>query len=175
MNSGNRGFRESFCGTEVIMKWIIAVMIVIFVLPGYGLAQKIDYAETKSREWTDSSGQNGVAAKLVSFDKTTRQVVLQCDDATTIEVPVTDLSISDRRYISRQTSKFERESKHAGHKNRTATGRSEAQAEGVQRLYGIDWHQQLESARRVAVGNEGVADNKPIIWFRVLGDLSGYM
>jgi hypothetical protein len=38
-------------------------------------------------------------------------------------------------------------------------------------MYGVRWHPTLASAIEAAAPDEGTA--KPIVWFRVLGDLDG--
>jgi hypothetical protein len=46
-----------------------------------------------------------------------------------------------------------------------------AEEEKARDLYGVRWQPSLERALEVATPREGAA--KPIVWFRVLGDLDG--
>ena len=175
------------------MRCLIALAVALFVFASNGEAQTVDqtvkFSDTKSRQWSDSSGQNDMSARLISLDQQNKTVMLQADDATTVEVPLADLSISDRKYIKRQTSRVQRAARRDDHARRSEKKDSASessldtrrpdkgnrQADGAHRLYNIDWHVRPESARLAAAGKEGAKDDQPIMWFRVLGSLDGYM
>ena len=74
------------------MKWVVAMAVAWFAAPTGGLAQEIDFKETRVREWTDSSGQNGLSARLLSLNSKQDVVSLLHDDDTAIEIPLSDLS-----------------------------------------------------------------------------------
>ena len=43
------------------------------------------------------------------------------------------------------------------------------------RIAGLDWYEDLKDAQLIADGRNGPADDKPIMCFRVLGDMEGFM
>ena len=45
----------------------------------------------------------------------------------------------------------------------------------TQQLYGIRWQPKLEDALASATGGPTAGDDRPVMWFRVLGDLQGFM
>ncbi len=172
------------------MKWLLSLVVAIFVMGNDGLAQTIQFTDTQSRSWSDSSGQNTLTGRLVSRDPAKGTLQVEYDDATRLEIALADLSISDRRYVARQTSRMQREAKRLTQANRLQgedaasedavlktrrPANGESPVPGTQRLYNIDWHRQADSAQLAAAGREGGKDDKPILWFRVLGDLDGYM
>lgn len=177
------------------MKWVIVVTLACFALPADVFAQQYEFTDTNQREWTDRRGENGFTARLVSYNRKSGEVVLQRADESTLEAPLMDFSISDRRYLTRQTNKAKRAAKRVELANREAkkkltsekgstellslnTGASSTVREltdDVRRLYDIDWYQVPENATYAARGAAGFQDDKPIMWFRVLGDLAGYM
>lgn len=160
-------------------------------------AQLYEFKQANSRDWADSSGQSEFRARLVSCDRKAGNVVLKTHDETPVEVSIRDLSINDRRYLDRQCKIVDRAAKRVATANRKVvkeitkpvrvsdspltlnTKRAadvHATTEGVQRLYEIDWHQDAAVAAMAARDSaEDVTNDKPIVWFRVLGDLSGYM
>ena len=164
------------------MRWIIIVVVALAAMPPASHAQTIEYKDTRTREWTDASGQNATSARLVSLDEETRTVVLKYDDDTTLEVSLTDLSIADRKYITRQTSRARRLAKRKAHessgrtaRNMARPGKASRRDDGTRRAYNIDWHVKPQTASLAAAGEEDAGDDKPIIWFRVLGALDGFM
>ena len=156
------------------------------------------YQEAEStRTWTDRSGQHTVEARLVAYDATTRQVRLQQSDGTVIDLYTTDLSRPDRQLLA-QIAARERKStppaEPAGVANsadsldgnfepvtqpdaidRALDEKTQTVDQPSRRLYGIDWHGSPDAAGLQARGNQSLDDDRPIIWFRVLGDLSGFM
>jgi hypothetical protein len=172
------------------MKWILSWLIIALLLTGSSQAQTIEFPDTTIRKWTDDSGRNSVSARLQARDTSGQTVVLQLADETTVEVSMTDLSNADRRYIARQTARVQRlASRQQQTSGATAantgdeevspdqTDRPEPQqaVRGTRRLYQIDWHQSPTTAGLAAAGGDGSGDDRPVIWFRVLGALDGYM
>ena len=43
------------------------------------------------------------------------------------------------------------------------------------KLFGIEWTPRIENALLAAKGNESPEDDRPVMWFRVLGQLDGDM
>lgn len=139
--------------------------IVLFL----GLAVLATYspADEPLRKWTDKSGEYEVEAKLVSISSDGNTVSIELPDQQSIDVPIERLSSDDRRYLLRHTRLQSR---------RVAADRRRQQLpqNRTVNLYGINWHQSFESA--LAAGQPSkVGRDKPIICFRVLGDLAGFM
>ena len=172
------------------MKRLLALTLVLAMIPAVANAWQVDQ---DFRSWTDVSGEHTVKAKLIEYDTTTKMVTLEKEDGEWLEVRYDQLQIADRRFLSRHAARQQRaaKSKHPAPENddpfvqfdktgdkperkRSSTRRSAANQD-VRRLYDIDWHQTPESAQVAATGSEKPGDDKPIIWFRVLGDLSGFM
>ena len=138
------------------------------VLP-LGLAVLTTYssADEPLRKWTDKSGEYEVEAKLVSISSDGNTVSIELRDHQFVDVPIERLSSDDRRYLLRHKRLQSR---------RVAADRRRQQLPQSRtvKLYGIDWHQTLESA--LAAGQPSrVGTDKPIMCFRVLGDLAGFM
>ena len=170
------------------MKWILTFTVTCFALVNQALAQTDDmvikFADTNPRVWADSSNQNQITARLLSRNTQDNKVSLECGDGMIIEVLLSDLPISDRKYIARKTS----QAKRAAHrlKSQRPSGDTDLGVDASQnaqpsrkpdgkvgkprRVNKIDWHRSPQTARTAAT-----ADDRPIIWFRVLGDLEGYM
>jgi hypothetical protein len=134
-----------------------------------GLAVLATYsqADEPMRRWTDKSGEYEVEAKLVSISSDGNTVSIELPDRQSVDVPIERLSSDDRRYLLR----YKRlQSKRMASDRR----RQELQQHRTVNLYGINWHQTLESA--MAAGQPSkVGTDKPIMCFRVLGDLAGFM
>ena len=143
------------------------------------------------RSWHSRDGQS-IEASLVSFRDDHHVATLKQPDGTVIEVPLKSLSREDQRYIKtwlRQQRNTDSEPKtNAGHddskaadsqsKNNTrwaAQGKSIRASEKTRKLYGISWHKSGEPALASSKGDASTQDDRPIMWFRVLGDLEGFM
>lgn len=133
------------------------------------------------RTWTDITGTHTTEAELVSWDPETKQVVLQTADNGTIELNSADLHISDRRFLNRHAARMRREARNSEsdgnifERSRVSKAQTRNNDVPLLELGGIPWHQSADQASIAASGREGAKDDKPIVWFRVLGDLSGYM
>ena len=139
--------------------------IVLFL--GLAVLATCSPADEPLRKWTDKSGEYEVEAKLVSISSDGKTVSIELRDRQTVDVPIERLSSDDRRYLLRHKRLQSR---------RVAADRrqQELQQGRTVNLYGINWHQTLESA--LAAGQPSkVGTDKPIMCFRVLGDLAGFM
>lgn len=170
------------------MKCILTFIVTCFALVNQALAQTDDmvikFADTNLRVWADSSNRNQITARLLSRNTRDNKVSLECGDGTIVEMLLSDLPISDRKYIARKTS----QSKRAAYRlksqrpsadtdllvdasqNAQPSQKPVGKVRKRRRVNKIDWHRSSPTARTAAT-----ADNRPIIWFRVLGDLEGYM
>ena len=134
---------------------------------GLALLTTIGSAEEPMRTWTDQSGAYEVVAKLVSISEDGKTVSIELDDQQTVDVEFERLSRDDRRYVLRQ-KRLQSKRSASDRKRRHASPRRTV------KLYGIDWHPSLDSAMAAGESSRSGAD-KPIMCFRVLGDLAGYM
>ncbi len=143
------------------------------------------------RSWNSRNGKS-IEASLVSFRDDHHVATLKQSDGTVIEVPFKSLSRKDQRYIKtwlRQQRNTDSEAKaNAGqddskaaesqsqNNTRSATsGKSIRATEKTKTMYGINWHKSGEPALASARGDASTQDDRPIMWFRVLGDLEGFM
>lgn len=172
------------------MKWMILLMAVWLIGPQPVLAQLDDevikFTKTQPRAWSDLSEKHQMQGTLVARNMVTKRIKLERADQSTIEVELDKLRDSDRNYVARQTAKLKRLEQRpktkvddtASDKNpftETDSQKRLADSTKPQRSSGIDWHTDPIQAARVARGSEPTSDDRPIIWFRVLGDLEGYM
>ena len=130
------------------------------------------------RRWRDKSGHHEVLAKLVSYHD--RKVTLLRHDGQSIDVPLDQLSAPDIAYVSRQRRvaraqqhRPESKSVSSGETKRglasPSTSHRKIRGAASERLFGVDW---FNSDAALAAAQQ---EQKPILWFRVLGDLSGFM
>ncbi|MGI9515885.1 MAG: hypothetical protein ACR2NP_02465 [Pirellulaceae bacterium] len=159
------------------MKKLSLVMAIGVLLTAPGLTNAWQ-DQTNLRTWNVPDGQS-LDAELVSFDQESGEVTLRGEDGELIEMQATDLHISDRRYLDRQMARQNRRQRQRASSDpidRALAGNAGSRTDrSALHLYGIDWHRNPASAARAASGKETVSDDKPVIWFRVLGDLSGFM
>ena len=133
------------------------------------------------RRWRDATGKYQVDATLIKYRD--RNVTLRISDGTTIDVPLERLCTTDLAYVSRHrriarraqangagesTEEALTSNKHA-EKQPDSTKPALDHSAPAERLFGIDWYS-LDDAQALAQRSD-----KPIMWFRVLGDLSGFM
>ena len=139
------------------------------IVMSLGLAALTHYssADEPLRKWKDKSGEHQVEARLVSISSDGKTVSIELSDQESVDVPIERLSSDDRQYLQRY--------KRQQSKRMTSTRRrQDLQPRRTVKLYGIDWHQSLESGRAAAQSSRAGRD-KPIMCFRVLGDLAGFM
>ena len=124
-----------------------------------------------SRIWTDDSGKHNVNARLVGYEE--GQVTLRKSDNSEIKVSIDTLSSADREYLDRLSRAVNLASKEAQNSSDEQSRQIPVPADRKdlesQEKYGINWYN-IDDSFVVAK-----AENKPIMWFRVLGDLNGFM
>lgn len=138
-------------------------ILIGIVLIQLALVAKDAQAAEPLRVWTDDSASFKVAAKFVSVSDDRSSVALQLADGRLVDVPLNRLSAEDHKYVEQLQNVERKRETRKPHKRK------------VKRLYGIDWHQTLDSAGAAAKPNARWKSGKPIMCFRVLGDLAGYM
>ena len=159
-------------------------LLTTIVLVGWAAAQlsstEVNAAEVNAgqfkssrvREWTDKSGAHSLEAVLVGYQDGT--VRLRKQDGSQISVGLDQLSTADQGFVRRER----RRSMASRHRQRSVA-RPVANPSPVanpnraasRRMVGIDWCDSSEAAISVAQAT----NDKPVMWFRVLGDLDGFM
>lgn len=134
---------------------------------GLALLTTCGRAEEPVRTWTDRSGEYEVEAKLLALSSDGSMVSLELVDQQSVDVAIDRLSAEDRRYLLRHKRLQSR-------REATERRRNASPQRRTVNLYGINWHKSLESAMDAGQPTSGGPD-KPIMCFRVLGDLAGYM
>ena len=160
--------------------------------------------ENQSRVWKSRDGKHRLEARMLSYDTDAKKVRLESDSGETFEIDLSKLSSADRRYVTKSQSEKSGEApnpfqktgdakNHSGNSNLNSDPDSDAKpkrgsdkpnsrrvrrnSKRVQRtpLYGLEWTD-MASAGELASGNPNThRDDRPIMWFRVLGQLDGFM
>jgi hypothetical protein len=137
--------------------------------------------DNETRCWRDTSGEYEFNAALIRYHN--RQVTLRAEDGKTIDVPLDNLSTPDRVYLARQRRLARKRSSIRGDElpdrrdlaslNNPADAAAPVTKQNrggpPEQLFGVDWYS-MDTAQEIAQ-----SENKPVMWFRVLGDLSGFM
>lgn len=145
----------------------IVVMTVLAVLAQTASAARPE----RVRQWTDDSGTFQVRATLVEISESGDSVKLRLQDGKFTTVPFERLSESDRRYVETRS----KQNLTSGRKPASVKSVANSNKVSETRLFGIDWHASVEQARKSARGTESPRDDKPVMCFRVLGELDGFM
>lgn len=103
------------------------------------------------RFWTDNTRSFSVEATVAKFDRRTDEVTLRLKDGSEVVVPLRRLSQSDLGWLE------------------TNFGPEKTEVKG------ITWFTKFADASAAAAGSKSVKDDKPIMCFRALGDLTGFM
>ncbi|MFK8112346.1 MAG: SHD1 domain-containing protein [Rubripirellula sp.] len=120
------------------------------------------------RTWKDDSGTFEVEATLVGV--VDGSATMELADGTKVDVPLDRLSGSDRRYIAREARK-------SSPVRSTTAGNNfgDNKVRDTEQRYGIRWHRTLDGAVSEAGFASRPSSERPIMCFRVLGDLDGFM
>ena len=143
----------------------------------------------ENRTWTSRNGKHTTVATLTDYDTQSKTVILLNQDGATIHVPLKKLSRSDQRFVKRAQSP--KSVPNQSGKNDTAVDADEkktsrkrftrkrtanrSKSYDTELGYGIQWTPGMENALASAAGSVSSDDDRPVMWFRVLGDLKGYM
>lgn len=122
-------------------------------------AHAADLKTQPFREWVDNTGTHRIKARLMNADSAAKSVQLKLDSGQTVDLPIRRLSAADRRYVN---SLVASSTKNSGPAN-------------VANIAGINWIENLNDARRIAAAGRSPKDDKPVMCFRALGDLTGFM
>ena len=129
------------------------------------------------RIWADDSGEHQIEAALVDYVR--GKVRLSKKDGVEVTIAYRRLSEVDRQYVREVISQrkeadaptvspFKPSTLPPSTAGDMAVERSVPSEQKTKELYGIQWVNSLDRA----VEATGL---KPIVWFRVLGDLEGFM
>ncbi|MEZ6096211.1 MAG: hypothetical protein R3C03_18630 [Pirellulaceae bacterium] len=137
-----------------------------------------------TRAWSLKDGST-VNATFVSYDKQTDTLILKNEsDGSEVSLGLRDLESKDRGFARKLANAVRRGELTVGDGNMDSSVQTANEkvtntvpASGkTQSLYGINWQPNMEVAQAVASGkSDSPSDDHPIMWFRVLGELDGFM
>ncbi len=119
-------------------------------------------AQERERTWTSSDRSMKIRATLTQYDPDTGLIELTLPDGTTRWISHQKVSPNDRRYLS-------------GYGKRKVKRIAPTSSPKSTSLFGIDWVPTMSQALQLASGKTGTGDDRPVMCFRVLGDLQGPM
>ena len=131
-------------------------LILMAALGFTAVASATDIPGQKTRTWNDNTGTFQAVARLIEVNDATSTARLQLESGKTVDVPLRRLSELDRSLVD------------------TLVEGLQAGARPM-KVAGIDWHQSFRSASQEARGKNVPTDDQPILCFRVLGKLNGFM
>ena len=146
------------------------------------LSERVDGQDRDSRQWISRDGLQRVRATLVQFDPATGRVTLRDAQGQERDLALQQLSLRDQKFLRRNAeSKTSNSDLDSDPKPETAAAESAAPKSAqpapgkTRRLYGVDWQPSVETGLEVARNMEEDGSGRPVMWFRVLGDLDGLM
>jgi|GEM_PF-4664434 len=153
------------------MRYLHFILPVMFCLISGGVAgaQELEQFRLKS-------GEDPIQAKPLSWDFQTGSLMLELADGTSREVPASELHSADMRLVEKIMTK----QMLAGRRGEPVSGVTSKtlgsdRSASVDRIHGVRWLADENVARKIASGGEGPNDDRPLVWFRVLGDMTGFM
>jgi hypothetical protein len=147
----------------------LLTVFVVLMLTTSGVAARPE----PIRQWTDDTGTFQVKATLAEISESGETVKLRLEDGKFATVPLDRLSESDRRYVTSRSRR--KNSASATPASDQPSAISKHKTAPTTRLFGIDWHPSVDQAREAARGTSSPSDDRPVMCFRVLGDLNGFM
>ena len=189
---------EHRSGSRIVFGMLLGVLISLTASMQLSAVEETpEHLQTKERVWTDSSGEFKLNATFVEYSD--GKIVLEKADKKLVQISHKKLSSRDRQYVAdhlRRVREFERHQRLARAKRDSkpdakegVSGKTDVEVKqpdksdeivididtpelpNAKSMYGIDWYKSGEVASQVAK----TKGDKPIMWFRVLGDLEGYM
>ncbi len=133
-------------------------------------------AQESPRTWTSADRTETLHATLVEYAEDSSSVVLRTGTGQTLAIPLKKLSNVDRRYVRNYRKQRLRQSPAVSiPANARPTRVSGNVVNEADSLFGIQWAPSVETALATARGKETRDDDRPVMLFRVLGDLRGLM
>ena len=147
------------------------MMLLALVFGSVAVAQ-----DNEMRTWWSLDGSESLRASLDGFDKKTKVVSLRDQNDEIVTVKITQLSRADRSYVARSNRKKANAKREASDEaslkeDDPREPKKKRQVRTLQR-FGVNWTKSIDDALVVASDEEV---RKPVMWFRVLGDLKGLM
>ena len=134
------------------------------------------------RTWKSHDNQHSVNAKFDRYEPDSGDVTIVDRDGEAITVQLDELSVGDQKLVVRLHKKMESQKKSSDNPFKRNQGNSKKKPQEDRKRvrtvarWGIEWTPQLKNAQVAALGRSRSSDDdRPIMWFRVLGDLGGYM
>ena len=168
--------------SSIWMQRTLVACLCIAALACHVLQAEDSTADHKVRTWTDITGKFHIEASFEGYN--IGLVDLRKIDDTLISVPLKELSSSDQRYVRyelrqrrvvKSSDKSEAETV-AESANVKSDSDEKEDAEAItktKKIAGIDWHCTVDSVQAAANSDDG--KQRPVMWFRVLGDMEGFM
>jgi hypothetical protein len=170
------------------MKYLVLYFVGLAIVSTTTAAELPNQPE---RKWTDNTGKFTITGSLLEVKEDEQSIVLQLADNRKVEVPLRRLSQFDQDYLhimkrrekipvaSPVKKKLAVQTAPVIEQDQTtkpAAKTNAQQADEVSKLNGIMWFNSLQDAQRKALGKpKSPFDDKPIMCFRVLGELEGFM
>lgn len=117
-------------------------------------ARPVTAGDEDIRFWSDNTGTFTLRAELLQVDELGGSVLLEAPDGERHRVELRRLSDVDHEWLKA---------------NKRLTTSAPTSIAGVQ------WFANIKAAQLKAMGSDAGTDDKPIMCFRALGDLSGFM
>lgn len=115
-------------------------------------------------------------ARVVRYDLDDQIVTLTNRDGQEIQIEVAELNPVDKRTVVKAVERqLFQKLKEKANDNRAAGNEAEAEVPKNNNREPVAWNSNLKQATAKAMGTESTEDDRPIVWFRVLGDLRGLM
>ena len=131
---------------------------------------------TVLRTWVSMDGQQQIEAEFVRYDPKSKEVELKTHADETIVVQLQNFSRADQRFVTHVARKGIKQLKNANSNRPSLSTRSnKSNHNHGANLFGIHWTKDISSAKKLAKGSNSPNEDKPIFWFRVLGQLDGFM
>lgn len=117
-----------------------------------------------------------LSARVLSWDFQRSTLTLELADGSTRVVPAADLHLSDRRIVERTLKRQLLDGRNAGDARAVPAASDPGRLPpDTTRIGGVPWIAGPGEALKTAAGRDGIEDDKPLVWFRVLGDLNGFL
>ena len=144
---------------QTVVTFLFASLVIAWLGVGNLAGQE------RERTWTSADRSAKIEAALSLYDPETGEIQLILSDGTTRSISREMVSSNDRRYLRSYLKREARHEKSIGQGSSPSTFP----------LFGIQWVPELSQALQLAGGKAGNADDRPVMCFRVLGDLRGPM
>lgn len=156
------------------MRWSFLLSVAVLAL---GLTPFASADELLRLRLRDGSGP--VEVRLIAWDFRNQRLTVELADGSRRELGPADLHDSDRRAVDKLLNR-QLSGRDPGNPPAPPNAADPAYLTGSDttrdvELHGVHWLADRDEALRLALGKEAADDDRPVLWFRVLGNLSGFM